>query len=156
MPGANPLRLYVYIRVTQLPATLEIEFPTEELARRYKSSIEGMQTKALPSSRQKPKIVAVELPRSVIDLETNRGLQGFVLHFDKGEDAAGWVDAVCRPVQGHERQVFVKQYWDGTDELEGKIAAQVATPPRSDRARSPPRHKASPSSWMRRPKFGKD
>ncbi|OIW25701.1 hypothetical protein CONLIGDRAFT_647439 [Coniochaeta ligniaria NRRL 30616] len=145
MSQASGLRLYVYIRVTTRPATVEIEFPSIQLAQRYRSSIEKMRTKVLPSSRQKPKVVAVELPPSVTDLETNRSMQAFVLHFKQGEDAAKWADAVCRRVKDHPRQIFIKQYWDRVDELEQRLPSVVPKPSLPDRAGSPPTQAAVPS-----------
>ncbi|KAH8904100.1 hypothetical protein BR93DRAFT_930708 [Coniochaeta sp. PMI_546] len=106
----DALRLYVYMRVSQVPPTVEIEFPNEQLAMRYRSSIQV--TKTLPQLRQRSKVVAITIPKSVIDIETTRSFQAFILHFDQPESAAQWQDALCRPVEDHPRQVFIRQYWD--------------------------------------------
>lgn len=161
MAAPTDLRLYVYL-ITQQPLRLEIVFPNEQLARRYRSSVED--GKIMSASRQKSKTVAVQLPYGVAYVETNRSLGGFVLHFDNEKGAASWTDAVCRPIKAHPRQILVKQYWSGEDELEREIAAMAPkdarldigggrTVPlpttngaggRSDRAGRPPRG-ASPS-----------
>lgn len=105
------IRLYIYIRISRFPSTVDIEFPTEMLARRYRTSIQ--ETKELDVPRQTANVVAVTIPSSVIDLETNRSLQGFILHFDRADDAERWQDAICIGVKDHPRQVLIQQYWEG-------------------------------------------
>ncbi|KAK3361502.1 hypothetical protein B0T24DRAFT_641730, partial [Lasiosphaeria ovina] len=138
------LRLYVYIRITQRPAVVEVEFPKAEvvLAERYRESISG--TKRLLPANHKLHVVAFELPRSVIELETNKSLRAFLLHFDTTSDAAKFEDAICFTVKDHPRQVFIKQYWDPAEvvvleeRLPKLVPAVVEWPRPPERAGTPP------------------
>jgi hypothetical protein len=138
------LRLYVYIRVAKMPPGVEIDFPDEALAKRYWSSIQ----KTKKGTGQKRTCVCIELPSSVTDIESNRSLEGFILHFRSEEGAAEWKDTICNPVKGHPRQLSIRQYWDdaGLAKLERELPA-LTTPATNDNVRSevaPPTVRAAP------------
>jgi len=139
MSNKPSLRLYVDIDITKKPLSVEIEFPDEPLAHRYRESI---RRKALPPKKHKPKTVVFELPDSAYSLESSRKLEAFVVHFDSKRDAEEWADHICRPVKGHEYQVMIKQYWS-EDEVENLIDhlpryRPPPPPPPEDRAGTPP------------------
>ncbi|KAL5354174.1 hypothetical protein ACLOAV_000259 [Pseudogymnoascus australis] len=145
----HSLRLYVYIRITRLPAVVEVEFPEAELllAQRYRESISG--TKILAPVRQKPYVVAFELPDSVIELETSRSLRALLLHFDTPRDATNFGDAICFPLKDHPRQVFIKQDWGraevaGLEESLPRLASVVV-----ERSTKPPERAGTPPGEAR-------
>ena len=141
MPSTNGLRLYVDINIATKPLRVEVEFPDENLARRYRESIR--KTKVLPREDQKPKVVAFELPASARWLESNRTLQGFIVHFNEKKDADAWADHICLHVKGHERQIVIKQYWSEDEEAALKkhlpqLMPPPPPPPPKNRAGTPP------------------
>ncbi|KFY98417.1 hypothetical protein V498_01484 [Pseudogymnoascus sp. VKM F-4517 (FW-2822)] len=140
----HSLRLYVYIRITRLPAVVEVEFPEEkvQLAQRYRESISD--TKILPPVRQKPHVVAFELPNSVIELETSKSLRSFLLHFDTARDATKFGDAICFPLKGYTRQVFIKQDWGRAEVARLEESLPMLAPVVVERSTKPPDRAGTP------------
>jgi len=140
MPDTHSLRLYVDINITTKPLRIEIEFPDERLAHRYRESIR--KTKVLPREDQEPKVVVFELPGSARSLESSRSLQAFIVHFKEKRDADEWADHVCLHVKDHERQVMIKQYWSEDEEatLKKHLPRYMPPPPPppANRAGTPP------------------
>ncbi|KAK7409090.1 hypothetical protein QQX98_008697 [Neonectria punicea] len=123
MPNTYVLRLYVSVSIHTTPLTLEIGFPKgrKKLAELYRNSVQ--RAKTLPKDHQKPLSVVFELPPSAKSIDTNKGVQSLVVHFDCKDSADAWTDTICQNVKGHERHVIVKQYWEEgeLEELEKKL-----------------------------------
>ncbi|KAB5528029.1 hypothetical protein GE09DRAFT_411927 [Coniochaeta sp. 2T2.1] len=112
-PEYDAARLYVYIHITQHPPTVDIEFPWDhrEVAKRYRHSIDRSKKRLCPEVADRSNLVSFHLPSSVVRLSTSRWLHAIILHFKEEADAAAWSDAVCVPVRGHPRQLYIRQYW---------------------------------------------
>ncbi|KAB5585209.1 hypothetical protein GE09DRAFT_18839 [Coniochaeta sp. 2T2.1] len=113
-PESDAVRLYVYVHVTQEPPTVDIEFPWDHraLAKRYRHSIDRSKKRLCPEVADRLNVVSFHLPSSVVRLSTSRWLHAIILHFGEEADAADWSDAVCVPVRGHPRQLYIRQYWE--------------------------------------------
>ena len=131
MPDSDGGRLWIYIRLQSNPRVIEIEFPSKELARKYRDSLD--EDKEIAEDRDSGSTVAIKLPRSAVELEMSRSMGGFIIHFSDEHKARDWADAIFIPVKEHRKRLLVKQYWSG-DELAAAMGRLRAV----DRAGTPP------------------